>query len=176
MKRRSFPRTGPDGIPLLYRNGEGVLGRGAQNRVSRQHRNGGSATALARPGPRDQASHGPPGVGPAVPGRTISRFGEITWASGTSASRGARPATGRAAPSRRAAINWASAAARASSASHSRISVCKMAQTNSAMKLAQLTSAPSTGRISSARAASLAAKGAKEGGASITQIIGSTQE
>ena len=156
---------------LRYSNKMGVLGRGTQSRVSRPDHVGGSATAQARPTWRDQARQGRTGAGPAVPDRTASRCGARVWTSGTSASRGARPATGRAAPSRRAgaAISAASAAARASSASHSRISICRMAQKNSAMKLAQVASAPSTGRVSSTRAASLAASGAKERADSINQ-------
>ena len=62
----------------------------------------------------------------------------------------------------------ASAAPRASSASHRAISISKMAHQNSAMKLAQLTFAPSTGRISAALAASLPARGAKDIGVSMT--------
>jgi len=46
-----------------------------------------------------------------------------------------------------------------------------MAQKNSAMKLAQLTFAPSAGRISAALAASLPARGAKDVVVSMTSFV-----
>ena len=114
-----------------------------------------------------------------------ARLGVVAWISCISASRGARLSPeGAWRPARRAGITaatWrkagaatrpaASAAARASSASHSRISISKMAHQNSAMKLAQLTAAPAAGRISAALAASLPARGAKDMGVGMTANV-----
>ena len=124
------------------------------------------------------------GDGSTVPATAASRLEGIVGTSSARTKRSTRPApgiagclgctarTGRHSVSRAAGT----ATARASSASHSRISISKMAHQNSAMKLAQLISAPAAGRISATLAASLPAKGAKDIGVSMTFRLCATSE